>query len=343
MKKDEEINQLFTTVVLSRLFLLMVCWIGSGVYIIMNKDNTILCECAIALSFCLLGYCLQQNWLFQGKQDMKVLSLISIVGRVISTILVFLLVKSANDLLIYCVLYAISPLISGVAGFFIGMIKYKITFVNVTSKDIWEELKSGWYVFTTQLSSKVFGEIGVTFLGIFCAASVVGVFSAIHKIPKLLVMAWSPISQVLYPIASQRITLSFQSGKMVIYKMRRIFLCFFILISIIIAVFAKPVISIAFGPEYENYFFWIYPLLAWVIVGINNNFLGIQILLGSGHDKEYSQCFQIGVLCTIIFNLVFAYFWGGLGASFAPLLSETILFFLLKAKIRKIERLDCNE
>ena len=74
----------------------------------------------------------------------------------------------------------------------------------------------------------------------------------------------------------------------------------------------------------------------WMIFAINNNFLGIQILLGSGKDKEYSQCFQIGVVFTIILNFIFIYFFQGNGASWAPLISEVLLSIMLIRKIKKI-------
>lgn len=340
IQSNNDLNHLFTTVVASRLILLCGCWIFSGFYIWFNRNDSALCQCMVALSFCLVGYCLQQNWLFQGKQDMKYISLISIVGRLISTALIFMLVKSEEDLLLYCILYAISPFISGVTGFLIGVRKYKIHFIRVKGKELWEEIISGWYVFTTQLSSKVFGAIGITFLGILCPDAVVGIYSAIQKIPNILVLAWSPVSQVLYPISSQRMTVSFSEGKKFVYKTRRIVMIPFVLIAIAIAVLAKPVVCIAFGSEYVNYYYWIFPLLAWLLIGIINNFLGIQVLLGSGHDKEYSQCFQIGVVCTIIFNFLLIYIGGGLGASFAPLLSELCLNILLRLKIKKIERND---
>ena len=60
-----------------------------------------------------------------------------------------------------------------------------------------------------------------------------------------------------------------------------------------------------FGSAYAEQYYWVYPLLIWLLVGINNNFWGIQILLGSGHDKEYGEAFQIGVAVTIVVNYLF--------------------------------------
>lgn len=84
-------------------------------------------------------------------------------------------------------------------------------------------------------------------------------------------------------------------------------------------------------------------MLAWLIVSIDNNFWGVQNLLGSGHDKEYGEAFQIGVVATIVLNLLFIWLWGGMGAAIAPLVSELVLNILLRWKtsaIVKKEKID---
>ena len=73
-----------------------------------------------------------------------------------------------------------------------------------------------------------------------------------------------------------------------------------------------------------------------MLLGINNNFEGIQTLVASGHDKEYSACFQVGVIGTIIFNYLLIYLWGINGAAMAPLISEGLLSILLHYRVRRV-------
>ena len=103
-----------------------------------------------------------------------------------------------------------------------------------------------------------------------------------------------------------------------------------------VGVLGKFVISFLYGTEYTLYYYWLFPLLTWMVVAIANNFLGIQTLLGSGHDKEYGEAFQISICITISLNWLLTKFLGGLGAAFAPLLSEMALYLLLRWKIRAL-------
>jgi len=222
--KSEKINRIFTTVLISRCFLLAICFILTAGYVAFNRNEILQCLCLLILMIMLFGNCIQLNWLFQGMQQMQYISIISIVSRIISVSLIFTLVKTSEDLLIYCLLYSVSPFISGILGIIIAKRTFHIRLIKIKWCDVWEELRSGWYVFTTQISSKVFGVIGITFMGIFASNTEVGIYSAIQKIPNIMMMAWVPISQVVYPISSKKMEVSFKDGCDFVRRIQHLFL-----------------------------------------------------------------------------------------------------------------------
>lgn len=337
-KTPQSVSRIFTAVLLSRGVLVLACTVFSGIYCLLNSIHGAQCLSLLILSVCMVGYCVQQNWLFQGMQDMKYISVANMVARTLSVILIFLFVKTEADLLLYCLLYAISPVFSGAIGLALARARYGVHLVKIRAEEIWQELKNGWYVFTTQLSSKVFGAIGITVLGVVASEAEVGIYSAIQKIPLTMMMAWAPISQVLYPVSSRKLQESYLDGRSFVYKMRKIFLPLFMAMALGISLFSKWIVGLVFGAEYAVFHYWIIALLLWMVVAINNNFLGVQILLGGGHDKAYSKCFQVGVICTILFNVILIWCFGGMGASIAPLLSELVLMVLLWVQIRKLDK-----
>lgn len=337
-KKEKSLSTLFSAVLLSRGILLSISIIITGLYCALARLPANQFLCVSILSICLFGYCVQQNWIFQGMQEMKYISIINIVSRSLSTILILVFVKAPNDLLLYCFLYSISPFASGFLGLIVSAYKYGIKLVRITLVDVINELRNGFYVFTTQLSSKVFSAIGITILGFFATEEVVGTFSAIQKIPNIIVMLWMPISQVLYPHISEKMSKSFIDGEKYVLKMQKKFIILFLALILILCVFSKTVVSIAFGKEYLDYYYWIIPLSFWIIFAICNNFWGVQILLASGHDREYGRAFQISVCFTVLLNVLLIWKIKGLGASLAPLLSEILLSVLLIHEIRKLKR-----
>ena len=334
--KNLNLNRLFSEVVYSRLVLMVMSVFIAGIYMLaVGNLQSNFCLCL--LLFCLPGYCLQMNWLYQGKEEMKYISIVNIVSRSLTVIGTFAFVKNESDLFLYCILYAASPLLSGIIGFVIARQKYKLHFIRLDFNGIFNSLKKGWYVFTTQLGAKVFGAIGVTVLGVFVLPKEVGIYSAIQKIPNILLLAWLPISQVIYPISSKKMRDGYTEGATFVKKMKQLFLPLFGIIAACVAIFARPIVRISFGNEYVDHYYLLFPLLGWMIVSIHNNFLGVQTLLASGHDRDYSKCFYIGVLTTIVSNLLFIWTMGVTGAALAPLVSETVLGIALWSSKKKIE------
>ena len=332
----EELNRLFSAFIFVRAILLILCcFIISPIILVMNinMEERI---CFIAFGLMLIGTVLQQNWLFQGIQKMEYIAIISIVSRLISLVGIFAFVRSQKDIFLYCLLYSITSFCGGVFGTGIAVFKEKMRFTVQGIRSAWTELKDGWHVFTTSLSTKFFGAFGITVLGIVASNAEIGVFSAIQKIPSIVMLAWTPISQILYPISSRRFGESVDSGKQFVLKCRRFFLFLFSAIILFIALGAKPIIGLLYGEGYACRFFLVYPLLIWLLLGINNNFWGIQTLLASGHSKEYSKCFQISVAVMVAANIILIHFWRDLGAAIAPAISELSLSVLLYAEIKKI-------
>lgn len=336
IRGTENLCKQFTTVIFSRILLTIASAFVGFLYIIINRSDTQLCASFVVLCICLLGYCAQMNWIFQGLQEMKFISVVNIIARTASTILVFLVVKSDQDLLLYCFLYSLSPFLSGWIGCFLAKKRYSLRLIKVGIHDVIQELKNGFYVFTVNLSARIFGAIGVTFLGMFAASAEVGIFSAIQKIPNLLILLWSPINQVIYPISSKRFSEDVESGLNFVKKIKGYALPLFILGSLILSVFSNFITNLLFGLEYAVYSYWMIPLLFWVVISIDNNFLGTQILLASGHDKEYGKTFQIGVAATVILNFILSYFFKGLGAAIAPMASELFFNVLLRVTVKRI-------
>lgn len=332
----DSISELFSSVIASRFFLLISSGIIVSVYILLYMHDSEIISCLILLFLGLFGIVIQQNWMFQGLQDMKYISITFIVARTISVVCVFLFVKESDDLIYYCLFQSGTTIIDGLVGFLIAKFKYHLKFYFVTIKKIANELQDGWYVFTTQISGRIFGAIGVTFLGIFSTSTEVGLYSAIQKIPTIILLLWGPIAQVLYPISSSKVMADFNQGKDFVLRIRRRIVPLFGFGIIILMIFSRFIIKIAFGGEYISHFYWVIPLLVWNIVAIDNNFFGIQILLGAGHDKEYSRCFFVSVIATIVSNFALIYFFGGNGACLAPLLAEIILAVLIRKEIKAI-------
>ena len=210
---------------------------------------------------------------------------------------------------------------------------------EVSLKELFAELKDGWYTFTTSLMSKLFGGIGITLIAAYgCSNDRIGIYSAINKIPHLLVSLYLPISQAIFPYISKLYSECYEKGLAFIKKVVPFVAVGFALMSLGLIIFRDIVIKIAFSQEYLIHSMVMLPLVIWMTFSILNNCLGIQILVASGHQKEYSNSFTFAVVLLIVLNAVLGYFFDIYGIAYANAISELALFLLLTYQVMRLNK-----
>lgn len=340
---EGELQDLYSRIISARIvlltasfaILLLVCFVFE-----VNMQQII---CMAILFIMIMGVAFQLTWLFQGKQEMKVVTIINAGARLLSVIATFGLVHSVKDIYLYCICYSSTFVFSAFAGIFYAKKRYGLEIRLCRLREALDEIKDGWYLFTSQAMSKLFSGIGVTILGNVAPASIVGIYSAIYKIPYVLILFFGPVSQSLYPYISQRYLKSFKAGLTCIKKTIGYVLPLYAVAAVIVTLFRKYIIYYAFGMEYVCYSIIIIPLLIWVILSVLNNFLGIQCLVASGHQKEYSQSFLVGAVVMAVLNITMGYKWDIYGISLAAPIGEAVLTILLLQKLRKLEGILINQ
>jgi PST family polysaccharide transporter len=273
----------------------------------------------------LIAEMFMQTWLLQGMQYMRPIMLVSVISRTLSTVGIFLFVKKSDDLLLYAFLFVATNLITALLGTVIVIRKFKVRFIKLKFVDIKSALKDDWPLFTTSFASKVCSGFAITALGFFCTDAVIGGYSAVQKIPYILVMMFAPIGQAIYPFICRLYADDLSKGVKMLKKIALVVLsgC---LIGVLLLILLKDwLIKFILGAEYAQYAILIIPLACWLFLSIANNFLGIQTLVARGYQKQYSRCFLISIVILIILNLVLGYFCGAMGVAFATMIGELTL------------------
>ena len=314
---DDGLQELYSRIITARILLLCGTFFAMNILSVALHASSAQYVSMNILFLIILGVAFQLTWLFQGKQDMKLIAIINAVSRLFSVLMVFALVHSENHLYLYCICYAITFLLSAALGILLARIK------------------DGWYLFISQAMSKIFSGIGTTVLGAVATPSIVGIYSAIYKIPYIMVLFFSPISQALYPHISVCFSKSFESGRKTVTTAAKLVIPAFALAGLAIILLRDHLILIAFGKNYLEYSAIIIPLVLWMLFSVINNFIGIQFLVASGNQKLYSRAFTIGSLITVGMNILLGGVLGIYGVSFAAPIGEMSLTILLYFSVKK--------
>ena len=334
--RSELFSNILTCKVILSILTFMVIYIGSMVNLTPINDNITL----LILYIVVIGTSLQQTWVFHGLQVMKFITIVNIVSRTISVVLIFLLVKNSNQLYLYSALYGLTFLINGIISMIIVKYQFKFNYYMPSIKSIWNELIDGWHIFISSIMGKLFSSFGITVLGFVSLDSVVGIYSAIQKIPLLVLMGYSPIGQALFPYYSKKFSVSFKSGVVEVIKLTKIIILIMIPISFGLILGSKWLVDLLYGSEYSKDYILMIPLVFWLFFSVLNNLFGTQILVASGNVKEYSSAFKYGVLISVILNITLGLKMEALGVAIATALSEGSLMVIMMINIKKKYEID---
>ena len=333
-----DLQELYSRIITARIVLMLLSFFLITGISFATRTSKEQYTCMCILFIVIVGVAFQLTWLFQGKQNMRVITIINAVARTTSVLLVFLIVKSPKHLFLYCACYSTTFIFSAGAGLLYAKKEYGLKIKLCSIKDAFSEIIDGWYLFISQAMAKVFSGIGITVLGAVAASNVVGIYSALYKIPLVLILFFTPISQALYPHISVRFADSFESGRNTVKKTASYVVAIFAILGIIIILLRDKVIHIAFGADYLGYSVIVIPLTVWMILSILNNFLGIQYLVASDNQKRYSIAFTKGMIITVAANIILGIMYSIYGVAVAAPVGEMALTVFLILSIRNAEK-----
>lgn len=321
----EERNKIFSSITYSKILLTLIsCSVVTVLTFTITKNPTQKI-CMLILALMLVAEAFTQTWILQGMQYMRPIMLVSVISRTISTVCMFAFVKNSDHLLLYALLFVSTNLITAFLGTIIVMKKFQIRFTCINKDELFFVLKDGWPLFTTSFASKLCSGFAITALGFFCTDAIIGGYSAVQKIPYILVMMFAPIGQAIYPFMCRLYADNVNKGIKFLKIIASVVLCICMIGVVIIVILKDWLISFAFGNDYLCYAELIIPLAIWMFFSIANNFWGIQTLIARGYQKQYSRCFLISIVVLVVLCLALGYLAGAMGVAIATLIGELVL------------------
>lgn len=276
------------------------------------------------------------SWFFMGLEDFKKTVLRNIFVKIIGLILIFTLVKNANDVCLYTFIISATSLIGNIT-FWFYLPDLKIKLLKPDFKMIRKFLWPAFLLLLPQIASQIYWLFGKLMLGAMSFLSEAAFYDTGVKICAVLLTLGNSLSIILLPRLSNTIANGqFEENKKYLND-AMIFNCF-ICFPIAAGIF---VISDTFVPWFLGHDFLktiiILKLLSFILLMIPISNLLANQLIALNKFKNIIICTFIGVFVNIISNLILIPKIYAIGASISTLLTEFIMtvyiIFILKEYI----------
>lgn len=333
-----ELRSLISSVVAARTALVALCFVLTAIMAVSHVVSGQQLLCMIVLFAVLIGVALQLNWLFQGLQDMKVITLATAFARTVSVILIFALVRQPDQLALYSLLYSATFLLSAAITHWYAWHRYGLRMGRTSVSCIRQAMADGLPLFLSSAAGKVIGNVGVTVLGALQSTAVVGSYAAVLKIPQMASLAFAPVGQALYPRVNELIRSDLRKAVTLVGKACAVVLPVFAVGLFAVVALRYPLVSLLFGDEYTTCADALAPLSVWVMFGVVNNFLGVQLLIPLGGQRAYGAFMVVDACAAVVLCVVLGSAFEAMGVALAIAISEVLLTGLLVGGLFRMRR-----
>lgn len=333
----ERVNEIFSSVMIIKLCLITISIIILH-FIISSFRLFAEHQYVYYLSFLIvLGYALFPIWFFQGIEEMKYISIITIAVRLISVIFIFSYVIEENDFLVLIGINGFTQLVIGLIGLCVVIIKYHVKFRIQSLEILKHHFYNGGYIFLSTVAINLYTTTNTVILGLFASNTIVGYFTAADKVRMALQSAFSTLSQAVYPHLSFLFKQSFNHGMKFIYRLIKFVGSLAIITSLIFFIFAEKIIMVLFGDQYLESVMILRIIAFLPFIIFLSNVYGIQVMLNLGFKKEFSMIIASAALINLILSLILVPVLFEVGTSISIILTEVFVtgsvFLFTKYKI----------
>lgn len=292
------LSRIYTSITYAKFLLIVISLIIMIPIIIMVpqvKENTNIVLLYFA-TYCVMA--IFPDYLYRGMEDMKTITIRSVLIKMFFTLLVFFFVKSPAD-------YYYIPLLT-LAGNSVAILvtvchvkkSFGVCFVRIRCKDIGDQLKSSSFFFYSRVASTVYSATNTFIMGMIygTAAPIVGLFSSANKLISTGKQAMTPITDSLYPYMVNH------KDFKIVRKVLCIFMPLITIGCIVTGVFARPICILLFGEQFSGAALYVQLLLLTLWCSFPGMLLGFPVMSPLGLSR-YVNISNIVGACVQIFLL----------------------------------------
>lgn len=285
-----------------------------------------------------VGDLLNPVWLFQGMEKMRYMTLVNFICKLLFTILIFCFIKEEKDYLYITLLNSAGFLLAGGLSLYIACKVFGVYLSFPTYKDVFSQLKDGWYIFLSTIFMNLYRNSNVFILGLFINESFVGIYASAEKVIKASQSIASPISNALFPYLAKSFTQgSLLSDMSKIKKVTLIMGGLLFLLSCAIFLGAPLINDVLLNGESSGAIELMQLMTPVIFFGGLNYILGIVGLVNLGFQSSFFKYVMYSGILSIIFLVVTVNFWGNYSAAIAMCISEITLFVMCLCKFNTLK------
>lgn len=325
------LSQVFWGIYLMQLSISIICIIGYMLMVVIFKDNNIIYWIMILY---VISAGIDITWFFQGLEEFRITIGRNAIVKIISTICIFIFVKSKSDVAIYTLIMVGAIFLNQVLLW--PFVPKFVDHVKIELCDIIKHIKPNLILFIPTIAISFYRVMDKIMLGAMSGTVEVGFYDSTDKLISLPLCIVTAFGTVMLPRMSNLVNkLKIDQLSEIVQKS----LALAVLISAPIMAGMMSIITdfvpFYYGTGYDKCVVLFYILLPSTLFIAMANVVRTQVLLPNELDKVFVWSCILGAITNIIINTLLIPKLGSVGAAIGTLVTEIIVFWVQIIYARK--------
>lgn len=265
------------------------------------------------------------SWLFQGVEQFKTIVLRNYIIKFFSVLLIFILVKSEKDIILYAFIMQASTLLGNLSLWL--SLKNYVKRVKFADIKVLLHIKNSLVYFLPAIASSIYTSMDKIMLGTMIGSDFEnGIYDQAHKIEQTVVTILSSLNMVLLPRMSYLFSLDKQSEYKK-YLRNSLEIVGLLAMPMVAGLFsiANTFVPIFLGNEFISCVILLRIFSFLVLFSGVNTMIGNQCLVAQGKQNKYNIGVVVGAIINVTLNIVLIPLLKSSGAAIASVLSEIVI------------------
>ncbi|MEZ9669509.1 flippase [Vibrio breoganii] len=333
-----KVSEIFWSVISARILLAFLGIVIIYIISLLSSDINNVLDVIIFGYIVVIGTALFPQWLFQGKEQLGVISTCRIIIQLLTIPLFFLFVNSPDDISMAAFISGISPILLSMTSYYLIVRREWISFIFPRFENIRKEMIDSWPIFLSSFAGSMYLNSLPVILGFVATPTSVAIYVAADKLVVAAQGIYTSLSSAFYPRINYLYSINQDKAISFIKYALKIQLTIALIATLSLFGFSSIVVELLYGKEFVESALVLKILSPLpIIIGIGS-VLGIQTLLVFGYKKELSSTYlNIGVLSLFI-SIPLSIYFDYIGTAISIVIIELLvsLSFYFKAKRRNL-------
>ncbi len=276
-------------------------------------------------------------WFFQGKEKMKHIAELNIIGGIVYAAFIFIYVRKPQDYIMVPLINSSVFMITGIMGQYIVFRRFMVSFKFPGYKNIHQQLKAGWDIFISVVAINAYTTTRIFTVGLLTNNAVTGFYSIAERIANIFqTFPLNSFSQALFPRLSKIFHKNKAKAFKIMHRVQHITTNIALICLPMVFIISPLLVRVICGGAYRETILSLRILLISILF-ISANAFRVQFLLVCGKTAIYSRIHVIMAMIGLPLMFLLVSSFSYVGAAVATVAIEAGIFSVTYFTVSKIK------